>query len=190
MVNYCKIKYTSIVHGMFYKLVSSNSWLFLVTQQRLIFICYNRDAVVEILTGSGILSLSAQCSAISEGYRLIPFKTMYSELESDIIHYLYIIQYTREIFNTIKEHALFETIFSNYNGEIRGISSKNNLNKKFPTTLYNGNLIMCSIIVCILMFIVLLGFIVRQIVSNCKSIEIIVNNNYLLPDYFRRIRPR
>jgi len=75
LADFCNMKYTSFKHGIFHKLMSSNSWIFTVTNQNLVLKYSNKDSITEVLTRSRILSLSEQCSAISGGYRMIPFTT-------------------------------------------------------------------------------------------------------------------
>jgi len=45
-------------------------------QQNLIISCSNQKKIIKLIFGTGIISLSEQCSAASGGYHMIPFRTI------------------------------------------------------------------------------------------------------------------
>jgi hypothetical protein len=109
--NVCKVKYNSIKNGIFHKLMSTNSWLYTVNQQNLIISCSDQKQIIKQIFGTGIISLSEQCSAASEGYHMIPFRTIYSDIDSDIVPSINIFRYTCKalnINNLIPSEFIFE----------------------------------------------------------------------------------
>lgn len=48
LTHFCKIKYLSFKHGIFHKIMSSNSWIFPVTNQNLVLTCSNKDSITEV----------------------------------------------------------------------------------------------------------------------------------------------
>ncbi|KAL4101147.1 hypothetical protein QTP88_021185 [Uroleucon formosanum] len=54
-----------------------------LNQQNLIITCSNYNQIIKQIYGTGIISLSEQCSASSADYHMIPFRTMYSDMDSD-----------------------------------------------------------------------------------------------------------
>lgn len=173
LTDFCKIKYTSFKHGIFHKLMSSNSWIFTVTNQNLVLTCYNKDSITEVITGSGILSLSEQCSAISGGYRMIPFRTIYSELKSDFIPTMNLTKYVHNV-NTIKEFVSPEIVFSKYKDDNEVTIPKDNLDYK-QSSIYINYYIIGLIILCCLLIIILLIIIIRKIFNFKKIKNVNVN---------------
>jgi len=60
----------------------ANSWLSTVNQQNLIITCSNHNQIIKQIYGTGIISLSEQCSASSACYHsepcsLIRIQTLY-----------------------------------------------------------------------------------------------------------------
>ena len=158
--NVCKFKYTSIKHGIFHKLMSANSWLYTVNQQNLIITCLNYNQIIKQIYGTGIISLSEQCSASSAGYHMIPFRTMYSDIDSDIIPNINISRYTHRT-PYVKNVLPSESIFENY--EENEVVTQNNTNNE--PIIANIGLISCT---CIILLIIIFSLIIIIIVYKRK----------------------
>lgn len=152
--NVCKFKYTSIKHGIFHKLMSANSWLYTVNQQNLIITCSNYNQIIRQIYGTGIISLSEQCSASSAGYHMIPFRTMYSDMDSDVVPNINISRY---MYKTpyIKNVLPSESIFEHY--EENEVVTQNDANHE--SIIANIGLIICTcislILICSLSIIII-----------------------------------
>jgi len=117
----------------FFISLSSNSWIFTVTNQNLVLTCSNKDSITEVLTGSGILSLSEQCC------RMILFKTIYSELKSDFIPTMNLTKYIHNV-STIKEFVSSEVVFSKYKDDNEVTIPEDNLYYK-QSSMYSIQII-------------------------------------------------
>jgi len=162
--NVCKLKYTSIEHGIFHKLMSANSWLYTVIQQNLIITCPNHNHIIKKINGTGIISLSEQCSASSAGYHMIPFRTMYSDMDADIVPNINISHDTYKT-DSIKKLLPSESIFSNY--EEKEVVTQDNTNNK--SILVNVGLIICICTLLIIISSLSIVIIYKCKIKNIKS---------------------
>jgi len=148
LANICKIRNTSIDHGIFHKLLSSNSWLFTVIKQNLIITCLTQKPIIIVIKGSGIVSLAEQCSATSEGYRMTPFRTIYSDMNSDFIPNVNLIQYRYKN----KEFLPSEYIFSHEEKEFVTLRNEDNKIIWINISLFSCTLILLILIIICIIF--------------------------------------